>query len=121
MVLEDGHGARGEGVGPAAEEAFLALRDRRPLGVEDDLPLVALDLRQAKRDAVVVRVEQDHQRVVDQAPAPLVAQVGGVARQPDGQRADRVVVPLLLRHLLAVGAPPGEVLDVAAAQRAARK
>ena len=80
-------------------------------GVELEQPRPALRLGgQLERDRLVVRVHQDQQAVVEQPLAALVGHRDRVAAQHHRQRRDPRLLPVLRRHLRAVGPQPGEIL-----------
>jgi hypothetical protein len=80
-------------------------------GVELEQPAAALLLgRQLEADRLVVRVHQHQQPVVDQALPLLVDHRDRVAAQRERQRRDPRLLPVVRRHLVAVGPQPGEIL-----------
>src|SRR5437588_547340 len=69
----------------------------------------------------MVRVQEQQERVAGDAVAALIHLVNGVARQLHGERARLLVAPVVVGHLVPVGAEPGDVLDLRAANLSALK
>ena len=67
----------------------------------------------------MVRIEEQEKGVADDGLALFVRLLDGVPGQAQPETAREAVVPLVLRHLLAVGAEPREVLDGRALDAAA--
>ena len=84
-------------------------------------PHAGLVRRQGKRPRLVVRIEQHQERVVQDRSSLRVLLLDRVARQPDAQAADIPLGPVLIRHLFAIRAKPGDVLDLRATDAAALK
>ncbi len=75
--------------------------------------------RQNEVDRLVVRVQQQEKGVGDDRRARVVELLDRIPRQAQPEAAREAVLPLLLRHLLAVGAEPREILDLRALDPAA--
>src|SRR5436190_3058616 len=121
--------ARGCSVGTAQNDHRMRLHFQRVAGipfvahakvgndlvrVEDALPFVApRTVRQFEVDRFVVRIEEEIETVVDDR---LAAMIGRRDRASVEERADRpreCAVPVLIRHLLAVGLEPADVAHAA--------
>src|SRR5207237_3653961 len=70
---------------------------------------------------LMVRIEEQEKGVADDGLALFVRLLDGVPGQAQPETAREAVVPLLLRHLLAVRAEPREFLDGRALDSAARE
>src|SRR5215470_9460762 len=85
---------------------------RRLARVEQELPSEARPVcRQDEWERLVMGVQEDQQRVADDAIAALVELFDRVAGKPEAEAARFGVIPIVFGHLLAVEAKPGEVLD----------
>src|SRR3954467_10884580 len=88
--------------------------------MESDEPTrIGRELREREFDALVVRVEQDQEVAVHDAPPALVGLEQAFAGEVHAQTASEVLLPLLLGHLRPVGLEPRDILYVGSAQRSA--
>src|SRR5829696_7617313 len=94
------------------------LTDETGRGIDDDPPRVAeRGRRHREAQPLVVRVEQQQEAVVAHRPPVLVALAQRVAVEEDGERLRVLLVPVLVRHLDAVGPEPGDVAGAGALDR----
>ena len=90
------------------------VRDERCGRVGDDLPPLAVDLlRHGERHVLVVGVEQQQERVVDDRLTAGRRLGDGVAVEEHRQRLGVAVAPVVTGHVLPRRGEPGDVADLA--------
>src|SRR5689334_22365135 len=106
----------------AAAAHLLRTFAERVAGVDQELPPEARPMRrQDERQRLVMRVEDNQDRVADESVAAIVELFDGVAREAQPEAARLGIVPVVLGHLLTVEPKPGQVLDLRAADLPALK
>jgi hypothetical protein len=96
----------------AASQLFAVLLSFRIARVEKSFPSdTPLMCGEGKRKKFVMGVKQQQQRVAVYGTSFVVFFLDCVAGQTHAERADVLVLPVLIGHLMPIRAEPGDVLD----------